>query len=102
VKLVRALIDTGGLSVAAAKRVFATLDSDQSSFAHVRGRPACTGNRGALVGTAGPRARDRILRLAEGRGWGTTPANPGFEVAARALDAFSTIGIEPSDEYLEA
>ena len=57
---------------------------------------------GALAGTAEPRTRDRIVKLADGSGWHTTAANPGVEVAARTLGAFSTIGFEPSDKYLEA
>jgi DNA-binding transcriptional MerR regulator len=103
VKLVRALIETGGLSIAAAKQVLATLDSDETSLAHTfEAAQHALGVGGASSGAADPAARDRIGALADGQQWHTTPENPGFVVAARALDAFSTIGFTPSDEFLVA
>jgi DNA-binding transcriptional MerR regulator len=103
VKLVRALIETGGLSIAATKRVLSTLDSDDTSLAHTfEVAQHALGVGGASPGTADPGARDRIVELAATHGWKTTGGNPGFEVAARTLDAFSTIGFAPSGEFLDA
>jgi DNA-binding transcriptional MerR regulator len=103
VKLVRALIDTGGLSIAATKQVLSTLDSDDTSLAHTfEVAQHALGVGGASSGTAEPDARDRIIELAAEHRWKTTGENPGFEVAARALDAFSTIGFAPSREFLDA
>ncbi|UZX02651.1 MerR family transcriptional regulator [Arthrobacter sp. CDRTa11] len=103
VKLVRALIDTGGLSVAATKRVLATLDSDDTSLAHTfEAAQHALGVGQAMAGTAEPLARGRINQLVDAQGWHTSQENPGFEVAARTLDAFATIGFEPPDEYLDA
>lgn len=103
VKLVRALIETGGLSIADTKQVLATLDSDDTSLAHTfAAAQHALGVGGASSGTAKPEARDRIGALVTQHGWRTTPENPGFDVAARALDAFSTIGFAPSAEFLDA
>lgn len=103
VKLVRALIETGGLSIAAAKQVLATLDSEDTSLAHTfEAAQHALGVGGAAAGAADPDARDRIARLATAHGWKTTDGNPGFDVAARALDAFSRIGFAPSGEFLDA
>lgn len=103
VKLVRALIETGGLSIAVAKQVLATLDSDETSLAHTfEAAQHALGVGGASGGEATPAARARISALADEHQWQTTPENPGFDVAARALDAFSTIGFAPSDEFLDA
>ncbi|MBT2518997.1 MerR family transcriptional regulator [Streptomyces sp. ISL-90] len=103
VKLVRALIETGGLSIADTKQVLATLDSDDTSLAHTfEAAQHALGVGGASSWAAEPEARGRIGELATEHGWSTTPENPGFDVAARALDAFSTIGFAPSDEFLDA
>jgi DNA-binding transcriptional MerR regulator len=103
VRLVRALIETGGLSIAAAKQVLSTLDADDTSLAHAfEAAQHALGVGGAASGTAEPGSRDRIVALADAHGWKTTGENPGFEVAARALDAFSTIGFAPSGEFLDA
>jgi DNA-binding transcriptional MerR regulator len=103
VRLVRALIETGGLSIAAAKQVLSTLDADDTSLAHAfEAAQHALGVGGAASGTAEPGSRDRIVALADAHGWTTTGENPGFEVAARALDAFSTIGFAPSGEFLDA
>jgi len=91
------------LSIAAAKHVLATLDSDETSLAHAfEAAQHALGVGGASRGVADPAARDRIFALTEEHRWHTSPENPGFDVAARAIDAFSTIGFAPSDEFLDA
>jgi hypothetical protein len=103
VKLVRALIETGGLSIAAAKQVLATLDSEETSLAHTfEAAQHALGVGSASSGTGDPSTRDRIAALADDHQWHTSVENPGLDVAARALDAFSTIGFSPSDEFLDA
>ena len=103
VKLVRALIETGGLSIAAAKQVLSVLDSDETSLAYTfEAAQHALGVGGASGGEASPAARDRVAALAEEHQWHTSPENPGLDVAARALDAFSTIGFAPSVEFLDA
>ena len=103
VKLVRALIETGGLSIAAAKQVLATLDSEETSLAHTfEAAQHALAVGGASIGPADPAARTRILALVDDHHWHTSAENPGFDVAARALDAFATIGFTPSDDFLDA
>jgi hypothetical protein len=54
--------------------------------AHARGRPARTGRRGRPRQNSGTPDTRSDRRAGRGPGWDTTPANPGFEVAARTLD----------------
>lgn len=103
VKLVRALIETGGLSIAATKRVLSVLDSEESSLAYTfEAAQHALAVGGASSGAASTGARQQIAALAAENRWITTTENPGFEVAARVLDGFATIGFEPPDEYLDA
>jgi DNA-binding transcriptional MerR regulator len=102
VKLVRALIETGGLSIAATKRVLATLEPDSSLAYTFEAAQHALGVGGQSSGAAGEGSRKRIVALAASQDWSTTDENPGLEVAARVLDGFSAIGFEPSDEYLGA
>ena len=104
VKLVRALIETGGLSVAATKRVLLVLDSNEHSLAHAFEAAQHALGAGATANTrpASPGALRRVAELIAANSWTTTDDNPGLEVAARALDGLTTIGFSPSDEFLAA
>ena len=104
VKLVRALIETGGLSVAATKRVLRVLDSNEHSLAYVfEAAQHALGIGGtAITRPASPAALRRVTELIAANSWTTTDDNPGLEVAARALDGLTTIGFSPSDEFLAA
>lgn len=102
VRLVRALLETGGLSIAAARRVLATLDR-RDDLAHTFAAAQHALGVGGAAGTDGTEAsRRRIDEVAAANGWRTTPDNPGREVAARVLDDLAEIGFEPSDAYLSA
>lgn len=102
VRLVRALLETGGLSIADARRVLATLDEEPAyTFAATQhalgvGRPRTPGTETSA------RALARVADLAATRGWRVSADNPGLEIAARVLDDFAAIGFEPTDEYLAA
>lgn len=101
VRLVRALLDTGGLSVAAAKRVLSTLDDEPEAIAttfEAAQHAMATGRSGA----PSEASRRRITDLASAQGWRTSPDNPGFDLAARVLDDYTAISFDPSDEYLDA
>lgn len=102
VRLVRALLDTGGLSVAAAKRVLSTLDAEPESIATTFEAAQHAMATGRPSGEPSEASRRRIADLASARGWRTSPDNPGFDLAARVLDDYSAITFEPSDEYLDA
>lgn len=119
VRLVRALVETGGLSIADAKRVLATLgDEPAYTFAAAqhamgvgragagRARAKRSGERadddpGGEPRASGP-SRARIAELATARGWRISPDNPGLDVAAKVLDDYAAIDFTPPDDYLDA
>jgi DNA-binding transcriptional MerR regulator len=103
VRLVRALLETGGLSIGAAKAVLATLDSRQDSLAFTF--EAAQHALGAISPAPTPpdeESRATIEELATAHDWSTTAGNPGFDMAARVLDGLAAIGFRPSPEYLNA
>ena len=104
IRLVRALIETGGLSITATKQVLSVLDDHQDNLAYAfEAAQHALGSVGAAgVRDASAAARQRIAELVSARGWTATDDNPGLEVAARALDGLSTIGFAPAAEYLAA
>ncbi|MET0714938.1 MAG: MerR family transcriptional regulator [Mycetocola sp.] len=110
VRLVRALLETGGLSIGAAKAVIATLDSNSNSDSDGDDSLAFTFEAaqhalGALNPTLerpSAQSRQAVEDVATAQGWHTTAGNPGFEAAARVLDGYAAIGFRPSPEYLNA
>lgn len=106
IRLVRALIETGGLSITATKQVLSVLDDHQDDLAYAfeaaQHALGSVDGAGAEARGASAAARQRIAELVTSRGWTATDDNPGLELAARALDGLSTIGFAPSAEYLAA
>lgn len=100
VRLVRALVDTGGLSVAAAKRVLSMLDAEAIATTFEAAQHAMATGRSS--GAPSEASRRRITDLASAQGWRTSPDNPGFDLAARVLDDYTAISFDPSDAYLDA
>ncbi|BDI23335.1 MerR family transcriptional regulator [Herbiconiux sp. L3-i23] len=102
VRLIRALLETGGLSVAATKSVIAELDS-RSPLANTFEVAQHALSRSA-TGTATPSedATDRIRAVTASLGWRTSESNPGTDLAARVLDGFAAIDFVPSESYLRA
>lgn len=103
VRLVRALLETGGLSVAVTKQVLAVLDAEVAPLAEVFAvaQYAMTTPR-SPESEATPEARARIEERVSAAGWCATSDNPGLETAARALDGLRTIGFDAPDDYLDA
>ena len=103
VRLVRALIETGGLSIETAKSVLATLDSDETTLAHTF-EAAQHALAGKSPGSAPPTPESlrAIAELASDQGWRSAGGNPGTDVAARVLDGLAAIDFHPSAEYLDA
>ena len=103
VRLVRALLETGGLSIGTAKAVLATLDSghDSLAFTFEAAQHALSARTPA---PAPPSAESRraIDELVSARGWHSAGENPGTDVAARVLDGLAAIDFVPSSEYLSA
>ena len=103
VRLVRALLETGGLSIERAKAVVSTIDSPQKSLA-VTFEAAQQSLAGTGPSTTAPsrESLSRVEALAAAQRWKSVGANPGTDVAARVLDGLAAIGFDPSDEYLTA
>ncbi|MET4639016.1 MerR family transcriptional regulator [Mycetocola sp. 2940] len=103
VRLVRALLETGGLSIGAAKAVVATLDSDDDSLAFTfEAAQHALGAISPPLTPASEKSRQSIEALAAAQGWLSTAENPGLDSAARVLDGFAAIGFAPTPEYLQA
>lgn len=103
VRLVRALLETGGLSIDAAKAVVATLDSRPDSLAHTfEAAQHALGTISPASTTPSGGARSAAEELARAQDWRVTPENPGFDMVARVLDGFGAIGFRPAPDYLQA
>lgn len=103
VRLIRAMLETGGLSIAATKEVLGAVDADGVSLADTFGvaqRAMSTPRVAASEPSA--ESRDRVMRLAASQGWNCWEENPGIDAAARALDGLRAIDHVASDDYLQA
>lgn len=108
VRLVRALLDVGGLSVAQAATVIAALDNDAMPLSSLFGiaQRAVTAPARLASETEGQGAA-RIAELCERRGWKVYPNNPGLGLATRVIDSYAELGVDvitdaALDPYAEA
>ncbi|MFP5336081.1 MAG: MerR family transcriptional regulator [Actinomycetes bacterium] len=95
-RLVRALLQVGGLSVAAARDVVACLDAESGSLHEVMG---------AAHSALAPTVEDdveptRARRLAEELGWRVHPGSPALRQLERALSTLDDVALPPSPETL--
>lgn len=103
-RLIRALIDSGGLTVAAARRVITAIDDPQIPLPQVFGIA-----QQAVPLTSAPPS-DSALELVRAamreRGWVTTAENPGIALAASVIDDLARTGhtevTEQLSRYAEA
>ncbi|GAA4991907.1 MerR family transcriptional regulator [Kineococcus glutinatus] len=103
VRLIRALLETGGLSIAATKDVITALDADAAPLAETfRVAQHAMSARRTQESAPSEAARARVEALAASHGWCVTSDNPGVEAAARALDGLRAIGFDAPDAYLDA
>lgn len=107
-RLVRALTDVGGLSVAATRRVLAAVDdtdiplgwafgiAQQASSDHAESidAPATDDEPG--------RGRSELASLVRERGWTAGADNPGRAAAVRVIDAYVSLGFENLIDALPA
>ncbi len=107
-RLIRALIDVGGLSVATAHRVLAAVDSADMPLSYVFGVAQYAISDDSLyddVDADSPGAA-RIAEIIEQLGWVVTDENPGLRGAARVLDTYESLGqshiAEDLRQYAEA
>lgn len=99
VRLVRALLEVGRLSIGAAREVLDAVDG-HADVGHAFEAAQYALDAGRPPGSAESRAR--IERLVAAQDWQTTGRNPGVDTAARALDGFAATGQPVSEHYLDA
>lgn len=94
-RLIRALIDVGGLSVSAARAVLEAIDDEALPIVYAFGI-AQHAVSVSLTSTSAPspEALGRIEELKATRGWQTFERNPGEVIAARVVEAFVGMGRE--------
>lgn len=109
IRLIRALIGVGGLSIAAVKKIIETLDAapnEVPSNAQLHDFFTVTEQEIADKQRAEPepsqKSRELVLKAARAQGWIFSPDNPGITVAARALDGLLSTGLEIPEDYLLA
>jgi DNA-binding transcriptional MerR regulator len=98
-RLIRALVESGGLSLARVRSVLAEVDEESLELHEVLGAA-----HNALIPDdvpASPAARQRVDRLVEERGWLVHSESPNRALLAGALDALEKVGYHLDDELLE-
>lgn len=99
-RLVRSLIDVGGLTVAAVARVLAAVDEPEMPLAEVMGVAQC-----ALPQPVSPPTAEsvrRVQQFATERGWHVHDENPGVRTVAGIFDAWVAVGREDLASTLPA
>lgn len=92
-RLIRALVEVGGLSIAGARAVLAALDDEGLALGYVF-EVASHALPVSVPPSADPEGegRQRIDRLVADRGWHVSPGNAGRAIAARVLDDYRALG----------
>ncbi|MGZ9932169.1 MerR family transcriptional regulator [Streptomyces sp. NC-S4] len=110
-RLVRALLEVGGLSVAAIGDVLAAIDDKERPVHELLGTAAHRlvpeyGDGGPRDGAERVLARERVARLIEERGWRVPADHPAAEALEAALASLGRVGhgsfAEVLDEYAGA
>ncbi|MFI8767163.1 MerR family transcriptional regulator [Streptomyces sp. NPDC053792] len=107
-RLIRALLDVGGLSVAGIRDVVIAVDDPEQSVHKVLGAAASrmVPRYEREPGDGMEEARKRVAALIEARGWRAHPAAPAAEALATALAALDEVGhgafVEVLDAYADA
>ncbi|PRY12610.1 MerR family transcriptional regulator [Kineococcus rhizosphaerae] len=99
-RLIRSLIDVGGLSVAATAAVLTAVDAPDLPLNEVLGTA-----QQALPQPVAPPSRasvERITALAADHGWHVHPGNPGVRTAAAVLDGWAAVGRGDLESVLPA
>lgn len=98
-RLVRALIEVGGVSVAAARGVVAALDNPELPAFELAGAA-----QSAMLGEhkASRSAQDRVATLLRDRGWCVSETNPGLGMVAAVLDRYDELHLTHLEQILPA
>ncbi len=98
-RLIRALVESGGLSLARVRSVLAEVDEESQDLHEVLGAA-----HGALIPddlTATVESRLRVDELIADRGWAVYSESQDRVLLASALDALEKVGYHLDDELLE-
>ena len=107
-RLVRAIIEVGGLSVASAKAVLAAIDNTEMPLDWAFGiaQRAASKSVPAVDDAPGAEAVQRVSALIDDRGLLVTDINPGRPIVARVLETYGALGrselIDTLPAYLDA
>lgn len=107
-KLVRALIDVGGLSMVAAKAVLATIDTESFPIDMAFGVAQRAASRSIPSVDVVPDepARQAIEKLVRDRGWRVSASNPGRAISGRVVETYTQLEqftlIDVIGEYADA
>ncbi|MGP4000955.1 MerR family transcriptional regulator [Streptomyces sp. 8N706] len=111
-RLIRALLEVGGLSVAGVREVLAAVDDPAKPVHKVLGAATSGvtvryGSEFSGEGDGEPdRARTVVAELIARRGWTSSPSSPAAKALAGALDALQRLGhgdfVEVLDDYADA
>lgn len=96
-RLIRAFLDVGGLSVASARAVLSAIDDEDMPFGVAAGiaatalptSPALDPGTDAGIESRG---RSDLAALIADRGWTVDPGNAGYALAARIIDDYAALG----------
>lgn len=103
-RLIRALLDVGGLSVAGIREVVEAIDDTERPVHKVLGAAAdrMVPRYAEEPGEGVVRARKSVAELVERRGWRTRPDSPAGEALAVALATLEEVGHGGFAEVLDA
>lgn len=103
IRLIRAMLEVGNLSIASVKSVLAALDDEDAPLAHTFDIAQQALSRSAVpeVAEASEQGLARVDALASRAGWADCDDNIGREIAARVIDAFANAGFPLPDDYLD-
>lgn len=108
VRLVRALLEIGGLSIADVRGVLTALDNPPDSvsellgYAHsaLPGPGSASGSASGSTSAPAERADSRVTELLAALGWAVYPDSPARAGLSRALHAAAAAGVPVTDERL--
>jgi len=102
-RLIRALTEVGGLSIADTRELLEGIDGDSSNHHDLLGRTLMTVDADGRDGS-GPEQRDLELAeaLAEKKGWYVYPDSPMRDRLAQILATFRALGMELDQDWLDS
>ncbi|MGN7800483.1 MerR family transcriptional regulator [Leifsonia sp. 22587] len=102
-RLIRAMLEVGKLSIASVKSVLAALDEPDAPIAHTFDVAQQALSRSAVPDVSEPSddAYARVDALTARAGWTDCDDNIGRGIAAQVIDAFDKAGFPLPDDYLD-